>query len=271
MNGPIYTTLPGLALLREINRSENELLSPAGTIKGLDDLVINTEEKKGFFYEPLSLKLSQNNYPEFDSQERYLHHSDHTGPTNPVEIDIYVSFIKGKTYRVYLGIDIGSTSTKGVLLDSPDRGVLAGFYTRTAGRPIKAVQAILEAIADMMKRKEITLVFPGVGATGSGRKFAGEIIGADLILDEITAHARAAYELNSETDTIIEIGGQDSKFTTMRNGLVTFSRMNTVCAAGTGSFLEEQAEKLEVPLGEFSARAEEVRAPLVSDRCTVFK
>jgi len=260
----------GLAFLDELNENGEEILFPAGTINGLDDLVIKSEEKKGFFYEPLSLKLSQNNYPEFDSQERYLHPSDHTGPANPVETDIYVSFIKGKTYRVYLGIDIGSTSTKGVLLDSPDQSVLAGFYTRTAGRPIKAVQAILETIADIIAGKEITLVFAGVGATGSGRKFAGEVIGADLIVDEITAHARAAYELNPETDTIIEIGGQDSKFTTMRNGLVTFSQMNTVCAAGTGSFLEEQAEKLEVPLREFSARAQGMRAPLVSDRCTVF-
>jgi predicted CoA-substrate-specific enzyme activase len=260
----------GLALLREINRSETDLLFPTGSIRKLDGLVIKTQENKGFFYEPLSLKLSQDHYPEFDSEERYLHHSDHTGPANPVETDIYVPLVKGKTYRVYLGIDIGSTSTKAVLLDSPDQGVLAGFYTRTAGRPLKAVQAILEAIADMITRKEITLVLAGVGATGSGRKFAGEVIGADLILDEITAHARAAYELNPKTDTIIEIGGQDSKFTTMRNGLVTFSQMNTVCAAGTGSFLEEQAEKLEVPLEEFSARAEGVRAPLVSDRCTVF-
>jgi predicted CoA-substrate-specific enzyme activase len=260
----------GLALLHEIKDNGEEILFSAGTFKALDDLVIKTEEKKGFFYEPLSLKLSQNNYPEFDSEERYLYPSDHIGSANPVETDIYVSLIKGKTYRVYLGIDIGSTSTKGVLLDSTHQGVLAGFYTRTAGRPIKAVQAILETIEDMTVRKKVTLDVVGVGATGSGRKFAGEVIGADLILDEITAHARAAYELNPKTDTIIEIGGQDSKFTTMRNGLVTFSQMNTVCAAGTGSFLEEQAEKLEVPLSEFSARAEGVCAPLVSDRCTVF-
>lgn len=260
----------GLALLHDLNENGKEILFPTGTINGLDDLVIKTKEKKGFFYESLSLKLSQNNYPEFDSEERYLHPSDHTGPANPVETDIYVSFIKGKTYHVYLGIDIGSTSTKGSILDSSDQCVLAGFYTRTAGRPIKAVQAILETIADIMAKKGISLVFTGVGTTGSGRKFAGEVIGADLILDEITAHARAAYELNPETDTIIEIGGQDSKFTTMRNGLVTFSQMNTVCAAGTGSFLEEQAEKLEVPLSEFSSRAQGVRAPLVSDRCTVF-
>ena len=228
------------------------------------------DQNKGeSFYEPLSLKFSQNKYPEFKSEEKYNRIASCTGPGNPVETDIYVSFIKGKTYPVYLGFDIGSTSTKAVLVGL-DRSVLAGFYTRTAGRPINAVQAILETTADLMVKKEITLDFKGAGTTGSGRKFVGEIMGADIILDEITAHARAAYQLNPDTDTIIEIGGQDSKFTTMRKGVVTFSQMNTVCAAGTGSFIEEQAEKLDVPLKEFSSRAQGVRSPLVSDRCTVF-
>jgi predicted CoA-substrate-specific enzyme activase len=242
------------------------------SINGLDDLIIPPEEKKDFFFEPLSLKLS--GYPDFESEERYNHqslHTLHTSPANPVETDIYIPLIKGQrdSYSVYLGFDIGSTSTKAVLLDL-NRTVLAGFYTRTAGRPIKAVQAILEAIDDITLRREITFSFKGVGTTGSGRKFAGEIIGADIILDEITAHAKAAVELNPDTDTIIEIGGQDAKFTTMRNGLVTFSQLNTVCAAGTGTFIEEQAEKLDVPLNEVSMHAQGVRSPLVSDRCTVF-
>ncbi len=90
------------------------------------------------------------------------------------------------------------------------------------------------------------------------------------MLDEITAHARAAAKLNPDVDTIIEIGGQDAKFTTLKNGRVTFSIMNNVCAAGTGSFIEEQAKKLNVPLSEYSSRAEKVSAPLSSDRCTVF-
>ena len=108
------------------------------------------------------------------------------------------------------------------------------------------------------------------GTTGSGRKFIGKIIGADIYPDEITAHARAAYELNPETDTIIEIGGQDSKFTVMRNGMVTFSVMNNVCAAGTGSFVEEQAKRLGCSLDAYSSRVEKVQSPLASDRCTVF-
>ncbi|UCH97100.1 MAG: CoA activase, partial [Candidatus Aminicenantes bacterium] len=259
-----------LCLLRQAKTNESNVLFPNKTLNHLNDLVVKTAERKDYFYEPLALELSRHQYPGFESQERYLYDSLHTGSANPVEVDIYVSLAKGKRYPVYLGFDIGSTSTKAVLLESSSREVLAGFYTRTAGRPIKAVQAILETIEDMMVHKKITLVFEGVGSTGSGRKFAGEIIGADIILDEITAHARAAYELNPETDTIIEIGGQDSKFTSMRNGLVTFSRMNTVCAAGTGSFIEEQAEKLDVLLNEVSNRAWGVRSPLVSDRCTVF-
>ena len=119
--------------------------------------------------------------------------------------------------------------------------MVAGFYTATAGRPLVAAQLILEAVSDWEKRGEIELNIMGAGTTGAGRKFVGSILGADLVLDEITAHARAAVELDPEVDTIIEIGGQDSKFTTLRNGRVTLSVMNNVCAAGTGSFIEEQA------------------------------
>ena len=90
------------------------------------------------------------------------------------------------------------------------------------------------------------------------------------MIDEITAHARAAYSLDPEIDTIIEIGGQDAKFTTMRDGMVTFSHMNTVCAAGTGSFLEEQAARLGCDLSDYSRRVRGARAPLSSDRCAVF-
>jgi len=90
------------------------------------------------------------------------------------------------------------------------------------------------------------------------------------MIDEITAHARAAWQLNPGVDTIIEIGGQDAKFTTLRQGRVTASTMNTVCAAGTGSFIEEQAAKLGCTVSDYSARAEHERAPMVSDRCTVF-
>jgi predicted CoA-substrate-specific enzyme activase len=187
----------------------------------------------------------------------------------PVEIDICESIESGKMYQVYLGMDIGSTSTKAILMDE-NKNILAGFYTRTSGRPVEAIQVIFESIDEFIKHKNITLKFLASGTTGSGRKFIKEITGADIALDEITGHARAAYELCNETDTIIEIGGQDSKFTTMRNGMVTFSIMNNVCPAGTGNFIEEQAKKLNCPLSGYSECAESARAPLSSDKCTVF-
>ncbi len=148
--------------------------------------------------------------------------------------------------------------------------VLAGFYTRTAGQPLSAVQDIFFAIDEIERQNGLRFVIKQSGTTGSGRKFIGKLIGADLIVDEITAHARAAYQLCPKVDTIIEIGGQDAKFTTLKNGRVTSSTMNNVCAAGTGSFIEEQAARLGCPVDQYSVRAEKHRAPLTSDRCTVF-
>ncbi len=230
-----------------------------------DSLRTPEDGEKEYYYEPLRLELSE--YPDFDGLEHY-----NFGPSNgarEVEVDIYEDLEPEKEYGVFMGIDIGSTSTKAILIDSGFKPVI-GLYTRTSGRPITAVQSIFEAVSDIQDKKGLVFRFEGVGTTGSGRKFIGKLIGADLILDEISAHARAAVDLNPAVDTIIEIGGQDAKFTTLRNGVVTFSQMNTVCAAGTGSFIEEQAVKLGVLLSEYSSLAEGSRAPLASDRCTVY-
>ena len=236
-------------------------------ISTLDDLIIIEKPKRTYYYPPLKLQLSD--YPDFSSEKKYNFQSKRHPDTTPVEIDIYQKLTNGTTYQVYMGIDIGSTSTKATVV-LPDHQVLIGLYTRTSGQPVIAVQTIFEALYDIEQNYDIKFQWLGVGTTGSGRKFIGKIIKADVILDEITAHARAAYELDPEVDTIIEIGGQDSKFTTLRNGMVTFSIMNNVCAAGTGSFIEEQAQKLGVPLSEYAERAEKARAPIANDRCTVF-
>jgi predicted CoA-substrate-specific enzyme activase len=237
-------------------------------LKKMEDILILENKEKQYYYPPLQLRLSD--YPDFDSHTRYEYKSLLFPVMKPVEVDVYASFEKKEnTEQVLLGIDIGSTSTKAVLLGR-NKEVLAGFYTRTSGQPLLAVQVIFETIENFAENQHVRFEFIGAGTTGSGRKFTGKIIGADLILDEISAHARAAYELNQETDTIIEIGGQDSKFTTMRDGLVTFSVMNNVCAAGTGSFIEEQAKRLGVDLNEISRRAGKVCSPMASDRCTVF-
>ncbi|MBC8413192.1 MAG: CoA activase [Nitrospira sp.] len=251
----------GLMLLQEANQlSEIELKSP-------DDIILHRALQKRHYYEPLSLKLSD--YPDFMSYSKYEYAgSEALNPFN-VEVDIYEKLLPGEIYEVHLGIDIGSTSTKAVLVNN-EKKVLAGFYTRTAGRPVHAVQKLFAAIDDVAAENKIKMRISGTATTGAGRQFAGKIIGADLIIDEITAHARAAVELDPAVDTILEIGGQDAKFTTLLNGMVTFSAMNNVCAAGTGSFIEEQAQKLNCTLTEYSSRAEGQRAPISSDRCTVF-
>lgn len=237
----------------------------------IDDIILPEQKKKEYYYKPLELKLSD--YPEFTSKESYKFIPMAVKSSNsiigPVEVDIYTQITPGSELLSYMGIDIGSTSTKSIILDEK-KNVIAGFYTKTSGKPLIAVQALFEALNDIKTRYNLEIKFLGVGTTGSGRKFIGKIIGADLILDEITAHAKAAYYLDPDIDTIIEIGGQDAKFTTMRNGMVTFSQMNTVCAAGTGSFIEEQANRLRCPLDQYSERAQGVAAPLASDRCTVF-
>jgi len=236
-------------------------------LKSADDILIPKTRPKAYFHAPLELNLSD--YPDLDGNEKYVFEAELPEFANRVEVDIYSDLQPGATYWVYLGIDIGSTSTKAILLDK-DQAVLAGFYARTAGRPLAALQSILAGIGDLLGKKQIRVEIAGAGTTGSGRKFIGHLIGADLVIDEITAHARAAYRLNPEVDTIIEIGGQDSKFTTLKDGAVTFAAMNTVCAAGTGSFIEEQAQKLGCPLTDYASRTEHKRSPIASDRCTVF-
>jgi predicted CoA-substrate-specific enzyme activase len=168
----------------------------------------------------------------------------------------------------YLGIDIGSTSTKAAVT-GPDGAFVAGYYTRTGGDPVGAVQRLLRVIGRTGGLAGTQRLL-GAATTGSGRAMIRQVFQADREVNEITAHAKAAVSLHPDVDTIIEIGGQDSKFTRLRNGEVYFSTMNYVCAAGTGSFIEEQARRLGVTLAEFSDMALKGKAPFTSDRCTVY-
>jgi len=242
-----------------------QILQPR--IRSLGDILQTAKKKKQYYFPPLKLRKSE--YPDFEEHHSYEFRSELFPNMKLVEVDAYAYAEGGGTGPYYLGIDIGSTSTKAVLLDR-NKEVSSGFYTRTAGQPLQAIQILFEAITDYAERRKIDIEIAGAGTTGSGRKFTGKIIGADLILDEISAHARAAYELDPDTDTVIEIGGQDSKFTILRNGMVTFSLMNNICAAGTGSFVEEQARRLNCTLEEYASRVEDVSSPMASDRCTVF-
>jgi predicted CoA-substrate-specific enzyme activase len=237
------------------------------SIDTFEEIMIRENTQKEYFFQPLSLHLTS--YPDFKNNESFSFKPVISLHTAKVETDIYSELVQGSAYEVYAGIDIGSTSTKCIMIDK-DRQPVAGFYTYTSGKPLAAVKSILETIEDIQRNKNIEFIITGIGTTGSGRTFIGRILNVDLIVDEITSHAKAAYELNPATDTIIEIGGQDAKFTLMQKGTVTFSQMNTVCAAGTGSFLQEQAKKVGCSVSDYHLKAEDVRSPLASDRCAVF-
>ena len=168
----------------------------------------------------------------------------------------------------YLGIDVGSISTNLVVMDS-HKNLLSKRYLMTKGKPIEAVQQGLEDIgSEVGEYVEIK----GVCTTGSGRYLIGDLIGADVVKNEITAQARAAIEIDKNVDTIFEIGGQDSKYISLENGTIVDFEMNKVCAAGTGSFLEEQAEKLNINIKEvFGHLALSAQSPVrLGERCTVF-
>ena len=170
------------------------------------------------------------------------------------------------TEGAYLGIDIGSTSTDLVLLGA-DNSLLDFQYLRTAGEPETVVRKGLAAIRE--KHGEIHVL--GVGVTGSGRERLGRMMGADAIRDEITAQAKAASYWVPEADTVFEIGGQDSKYISLKDGAVEDFQMNKICAAGTGSFVEEQAARMGIPIGEFGPLALTAEHPCdLGERCTVF-
>jgi predicted CoA-substrate-specific enzyme activase len=179
----------------------------------------------------------------------------------------------GRRIPAYLGIDVGSVSTNVVLLDESGL-MIHDVYLRTSGRPIEAVQqGLAEVCSEWGGRVEIR----GVGTTGSGRELIAEFAGADVVNDEITAHKTGAIHVSKTlggepVDTIFEIGGQDSKFISIENGVVVDFAMNEACAAGTGSFLEEQAEKLGISIkDEFARLALAAAVPTrLGERCTVF-
>lgn len=167
----------------------------------------------------------------------------------------------------YLGIDVGSVSTNLVLMDEMDN-IIEKLYLRTGGQPIVALKKGMKMLAEKFGTK---INIKGVGTTGSGRQLASTIIGADAVKNEITAHAIAAQKLVPGVKTILEIGGQDSKIIILKNGVVYDFAMNTVCAAGTGSFLDRQASRLEIPIEEFGSYALRSKMPVrIAGRCAVF-
>ena len=167
----------------------------------------------------------------------------------------------------YLGIDIGSISTKCVLIDD-DNNIIASDYIWTEGNPKKAVTKLLEILKTKIKDK---YKVKGIGTTGSARKLIGLMVDANIIKNEITAHAVGTLSLYPDVKTILEIGGQDSKIIMIENGIITDYSMNTLCSAGTGSFLSSQAKRLGIDIEKFGDIALTSESPVkIAARCTVF-
>jgi predicted CoA-substrate-specific enzyme activase len=169
--------------------------------------------------------------------------------------------------KVHLGIDVGSVTTKFAVLDEAD-ALVTDLYLRTLGRPVQIVQEGLRHLARQVPAgAEVT----SVGVTGSARRLTGIVVGADVVKNEITAHAVAAASVVPDLHTVLEIGGQDSKLILLDDGIVTDFAMNSVCAAGTGSFLDQQAYRLNLLVEKIGPLALQSQQPVrIAGRCTVF-
>jgi predicted CoA-substrate-specific enzyme activase len=170
--------------------------------------------------------------------------------------------------KAYLGVDVGSISTKGVIIDKNNK-ILAEAYLWTEGNPIGTVKRLISELANQFDQKRYKVV--GVGTTGSARKLTGVILDANVVKNEITAHAIGTISLYPEVRTIFEIGGQDSKIILIEDGIVVDYAMNTLCAAGTGAFLTSQARRLGIDVEEFGPLALQSNNPTnIAARCAVF-
>ncbi len=167
----------------------------------------------------------------------------------------------------YLGIDIGSISTKGVIIDDFNN-IISSSYIWTEGNPKLAVENLIN---NLKKELPNGYIVKGIGTTGSARKLIGMMLDANIVKNEITAHAIGTLSKHPDVRTILEIGGQDSKIILINNGIIVDYAMNTLCAAGTGAFLSSQAKRLSIPIEEFGSIALKSTNPTkIAARCTVF-
>lgn len=170
--------------------------------------------------------------------------------------------------KAYMGIDVGSISTKGTIIDG-DGAILCGEYLYTKGNPMEAVKTLLRRLEARFDAGNYLI--NAVGTTGSARKLIGAVLNASVVKNEITAHAVGTTNIHPEVRTIFEIGGQDSKIIILRDGVVTDYAMNTLCAAGTGAFISNQAARMDIPVEDFGATALRSADPTpIAARCTVF-
>ncbi|MHA2030818.1 MAG: acyl-CoA dehydratase activase, partial [Candidatus Kariarchaeaceae archaeon] len=210
----------------------------------------------------------------FISSRKVLSHYDKLGQflENPEQFKKTwkpYKFKESEVLDVFMGLDVGSTTTKIILLDAKELKVLYRVYVRTDGQPFEVMDKHLKIIGEEIG-KNIKIIH--VGITGSGREAMGAIVGADVVVDEINAHAFGVGHYYDGRLSVFEIGGQDSKYIEVYNGIVNDFAMNKVCAAGTGSFFDEIAdERLKIPvtrLGEMGLRSESPAN--LGQTCTVF-
>lgn len=172
--------------------------------------------------------------------------------------------------KYYIGVDIGSISTKGVVIDN-NNDIVASSYLWTEGSPIDATKKVINTLKKILDEKKIMPDIYGIGTTGSARNLVGIILNANLVKNEITAHAIGTLSRYKDVKTILEIGGQDSKLIIIKNGVVVDYAMNTLCAAGTGAFLSSQAKRLGIKIEDLGAVAIKSSNPTkIAARCTVF-
>ena len=169
--------------------------------------------------------------------------------------------------KCYIGIDIGSISTKAVVIDEKNK-IISSLYIWTSGNPVEAVKKLIRKLKPTIPKD---YVIKGIGTTGSARKLIGLLTDASVVKNEITAHAIGTLSLYPNVKTILEIGGQDSKIILIDNKIITDYSMNTLCAAGTGSFLSSQAKRLDIDINDFGDLALSSTNPVkIAARCTVF-
>lgn len=172
--------------------------------------------------------------------------------------------------KYYIGIDIGSISTKAVIIDE-NKNIIVSEYIWTEGSPIDATKKIITSLKKKLVEKNIKPKIYGIGTTGSARNLVGNVVGANIVKNEITAHAIGTLSRYKDVRTILEIGGQDSKIIILNNGIVVDYAMNTLCAAGTGAFLSSQAKRLGVNIEDMGDIALSSKNPSkIAARCTVF-
>jgi predicted CoA-substrate-specific enzyme activase len=224
-------------------------------------LKVDSIGSKKIFKRMPPLKLIRSNYPQMHEPVIDNHQNEIRIHTDLDRID-----------EVILGMDIGSTSTKLAVIGVQNRAPILDIYGKTAGDPVGAAKSVFASLYDILDKhlndKRMHVV--AFGTTGSGRKLVGEIFGADLIVNEISAHGTGTAHFYPDVETIFEIGGQDAKYISLQNGYVEDVNMNYVCAAGTGSFVEEQARKLGFQVNEIGELTANIAPPVTSDRCTVF-